>query len=245
MTWWLAYHDSQGKLTALCLKRNLTGQDQEYQQFCGRLQMIHWQGEDFQYVVVGFADFETSEPVATWLKDNYGEDAKPGLSEEGHRMSETDGFLSQAIALARENVTNGGRPFGAVVVKDGVVIANGVNETAATADPTAHAELMAIRAASKKLQRSRLDGCIVYASGHPCPMCFAAMAMAGIEEVFYAYSNEDGEPYGLSSASLYAQLARPAAERSLKMTYVRVRPDGEKDAYELWRHANGLSDADK
>ncbi len=104
---------------------------------------------------------------------------------------------------------------------------------------------MAIRAASLKLGRPRLDGCIVYASGHPCAMCFAAMTMAGIEEVFYAYSNQDGEPYGLSSASLYAQLARPAAERSLKMTYVRVRPDGEQDAYELWRRTYGVSDADK
>ena len=150
-------------------------------------------------------------------------------------MPEAEHFLRQAIALARENVRQGGRPFGAVVVKDGEVIANGVNETALTADPTAHAELMAIRAASVKLDRADLRGCIVYASGHPCPMCFAAMVLAGIETAFYAYTNEDGEPYGLSSASLYAQLARPAAERSLKMTHIPVRSDDDVMLYELWQ----------
>lgn len=152
-------------------------------------------------------------------------------------MPETEQFLRQAIDLARDNARNGGRPFGAVAVMDGAVIATGVNETAATADPTAHAELMAIRAASLTLQRPRLDGCTVYASGHPCPMCFAAMALAGVEAVYYAHSNEDGEPFGLSSASLYADLAKPAAERSLKMHHVRVRADDGDDPYEMWRLA--------
>jgi len=152
-------------------------------------------------------------------------------------MSEAEQFLRQAIDLARENVRKGRRPFGAVIVKDGAVIATGVNETAATADPTAHAELMAIRATSLKLQRPRLDGCIVYASGHPCPMCFAAMALAGVEAVFYAHSNEDGEPYGLSTASLYAELARPATERPLKMHHVRVRSKNGDNLYEIWRLA--------
>ncbi|MDH3659777.1 MAG: nucleoside deaminase [Alphaproteobacteria bacterium] len=147
-------------------------------------------------------------------------------------MSETEKFLRQAIDLARQNVRNGGRPFGAVVVKDGTVIATGVNETAATADPIAHAELMAVRAASSELRSPTLDGCIVYASGHPCPMCFAAMALAGVEAVFYAHSNEDGEPYGLSTASLYGELAKPAAERSLKMHHVRL--EGGDDLYAMW-----------
>ena len=82
-----------------------------------------------------------------------------------------------------------------------------------------------------------LDDCTVYASGHPCPMCFAAMALAGVEAVFYARSNEDGEPYGLSTASLYADLARPAAERSLQMHHVRVRLEDRDDPYEMWRLA--------
>ncbi|MFX8751226.1 nucleoside deaminase, partial [Acinetobacter baumannii] len=77
------------------------------------------------------------------------------------------------------------------LVKDGKVIATGVNEIGATGDPTTHAELQAIRAASRALGSPRLDGCVIYASGHPCPMCLAAMHLTGITEVTYAYSNED------------------------------------------------------
>lgn len=146
-------------------------------------------------------------------------------------------FLCQAIDLARVNVGHGGRPFGAVLVKDGKVIASGVNEIAATGDPTTHAELQAIRAASQTLGSPRLDGCVIYASGHPCPMCLAAMHLTGIREVSYAYSNEDGEPYGLSTAAIYAEMARPVAEHhELKATYVPVRPEGD-NIYELWRAA--------
>lgn len=160
-------------------------------------------------------------------------------------MPNAEHFLGQAIHLARDSVRNGGRPFGAVVVKNGSVIATGVNETAVTNDPTAHAELMALRAASQQLQSPRLAGCVVYASGHPCPMCFAAMSLAGIDEVFYAHSNEDGEPYGLSTAALYAELMKPMAARSLKMTYIRVGPDGESDLYKSWHRESGVSDVDK
>lgn len=145
-------------------------------------------------------------------------------------------FLCEAIDLARDNVRRGGRPFGAVIVKDGVVIATGVNEIGATGDPTAHAELQAIRAASKLLELPRLDGCTVYASGHPCPMCLAAMHLTGIRDVAYAYSNEDGEPYGLSTAAIYAEMARPVAEQSLNVSYLPVRSEGE-DLYKMWKSA--------
>ena len=94
-------------------------------------------------------------------------------------------FLCEAIELAHANVEKGGRPFGAVVVKDGEVIATGVNEILSTNDPTAHAELTAIRAASQKLGSPDLQGCAVYASGHPCPMCMAAMRLAGVGEVVF------------------------------------------------------------
>jgi len=148
-------------------------------------------------------------------------------------MPETERFLCEAIELARDNVRNGGRPFGAVLVKDGKVIATGVNEIGATGDPTTHAELQAIRAASRVLGTPRLDGCIVYASGHPCPMCLAAMHLTGIRELAYAYSNDEGERYGLSTATIYAEMARPISAQSLKATHVPVRIDGD-DPYELW-----------
>jgi guanine deaminase len=152
-------------------------------------------------------------------------------------MDGTDRFLRAAIELARANIGKGGRPFGAVVVKDGQVIATGVNETHATNDPTAHAELTAIRAASGALGSPRLDGCAVYASGHPCPMCMAAMRLAGVEEVAYAYSNDDGEPYGLSSAAIYADLAKPFAQQSMRIAHVPVSPDAGAHLYAEWQAA--------
>jgi guanine deaminase len=150
-------------------------------------------------------------------------------------VSSTERFLCEAIALARDNIRKGGRPFGAVVVRDGEVIARGVNEMHRTNDPTAHAELLAIRAAGQALGTLRLDGCAVYASGNPCPMCLAAMRIAGVREVAYAYSNQDGEPYGLSTAAIYAELAKPFSEQSMKIDYVPLRPEGEADLYEAWR----------
>ena len=153
-------------------------------------------------------------------------------------MSSTERFMCEAIELARDNIRKGGRPFGAVVVKDGEVVARGVNEMHATNDPTAHAELLALRAAGQALGALRLDGCAVYASGHPCPMCLAAMRLAGIREVAYAYSNADGEPYGLSTAAIYAELAKPFAEQTMKISHVPVRPEGEEELYEMWRTAS-------
>lgn len=154
-------------------------------------------------------------------------------------MNDSRRFLCEAIELAHGNLKSGGRPFGAVIVKDGAVIARGVNEILKTNDPTAHAELTAIRAAGGKLGSPSLAGCAVYASGHPCPMCMAAMRLAGVKEVYYAYSNDDGAPYGLSTAAIYADLAKPFAEQSMKIQYLPVRPGSGPDLYAEWaqRHA--------
>lgn len=150
-------------------------------------------------------------------------------------MSEEENFLRRAIELAHENSANGGRPFGAVVVKDGKVVATGVNEILSTNDPTSHAELNAIRSASRKLGSPNLAGCVVYASGHPCPMCMAAMRMAGIGAVAYAYSNEDGAPHGLSTAAIYAEMAKPFSEQSMKISHIPVRVDSCPDLYGDWK----------
>lgn len=141
-------------------------------------------------------------------------------------------FLRMAIDLARDNAGHGGRPFGAVLVKDGAVIATGVNRILSTNDPTAHAELSAIREASAKLGSPRLDGCTVYASGQPCPMCLAAIHLTGIREVVYAYSNSDAQPFGLSSAAVYAQLALPLEQQSIAISQM---PMGEPDLYREWQ----------
>lgn len=150
-------------------------------------------------------------------------------------MSDADHFMTEAIALARENVRRGGRPFGAVLVMDGEVVSHGVNGVVETHDPTSHAELIAVRTAAIKRHSPILKGATMYASGHPCPMCLAAMRLAGITDIFYAYSNEDGAPYGLTSAPLYADLKKPLAEQQMTFAYRPVRPEGEEDIYELWR----------
>ncbi|MBN3756226.1 nucleoside deaminase [Paraburkholderia sp. Tr-20389] len=154
-------------------------------------------------------------------------------------MTSQQRHLAEAIELAYANVENGGRPFGAVIVKDDEVIATGVNEILRTNDPTSHAELNAIRAASRKLGSPSLAGCTVYASGHPCPMCLAAMRMAGVGEVVYAYSNEDGAPYGLSTAAVYADLAKPFAEQSMKIHHEPVRLESRADLFASWKERQG------
>ena len=154
-------------------------------------------------------------------------------------MSHARRYLCEAIELAHANLKTGGRPFGAVVVKDDAVIATGVNEILSTNDPTAHAELVAIRAASERLGSPNLGGCAVYASGHPCPMCMAALRMAGVGEVYYAYSNNDGAPYGLSTADIYADLAKPFSEQSMKISQVPVRLESGLDLYAEWQRRQG------
>lgn len=152
-------------------------------------------------------------------------------------MAEPVDFMREAIALARANIASGGRPFGAVLVRDGEVIARAANRIHATNDPSAHAELLAIREAAQRLGTPRLDGCEIHASGHPCPMCLALMHLCGISTVYYAYSNEDGEPFGLSTAAVYAQMALPPERQSLD---VRVlRPEGESGLYDAWNVARG------
>ena len=156
-------------------------------------------------------------------------------------MTGVDRFLDEAVALALENVRQGGRPFGAVVVKDGKVVARAVNRMDRDNDPTAHAELLALRAAGAALGSTRLDGCVVYASGQPCPMCLAAMRMAGVAEIAFAYSNEQAEPYGLSTAAVAAELAKPLGQQQGLSIRHCPRPD-EDDLYRAWQdHAGSIS----
>ena len=149
----------------------------------------------------------------------------------------TEDYLRQAIELARANIAKGGRPFGAVLVRDGAVIATTVNEIHISNDPTSHAEMNAVRAASHKLGSADLGGSAVYASGHPCPMCLAAMRLSGVEKVFYAYSNEDGAPFGLSTAAIYEDLAKPFADQSMTIRHVAVQPEGKPHLYAEWAEA--------
>ena len=141
--------------------------------------------------------------------------------------------LHDAVALAHGNVLSGGRPYGAVIVRDGAVLVRAVNRTAETNDPTDHAEMVAIREASRLLGSSKLDGCVVYASGRPCPMCHAAMRLSGIREAYFAYTAEDGEAYGLIGAGIYAELCRPLDEQPMRVSHHPVTAEEHPNA--AWR----------
>jgi guanine deaminase len=128
-------------------------------------------------------------------------------------------FLRHAIALATRNVTTGaGGPFGAVVVRDGKIVGEGANSVTATCDPTAHAEVNAIRAAAKALGTFTLAGCELYSSCEPCPMCLAAAYWARLDAVYYGASAADAARAGFDDALLYAELRKNTADRKLRST---------------------------
>jgi guanine deaminase len=126
-------------------------------------------------------------------------------------------FLRRAIALATQNVATGkGGPFGAVIVCDGKIIGEGANSVTATNDPTAHAEVNAIRAAAKALGSFALAGCDLYTSCEPCPMCLAAAYWSHVENVYYGASAADAARAGFDDAFLYAELRKGADLRKLR-----------------------------
>jgi tRNA(Arg) A34 adenosine deaminase TadA len=146
-------------------------------------------------------------------------------------MSDED-FMREAVNLARANIRDGGRPFAAVIVRDGEVIARAVNDMHLTNDPTGHAELQAIRQASQRLGTPRLDGSVMYASVHPCPMCLAAMHMCGVSSGFFCYSLEDGQVFGLGTTALYQQMTKPPQQQSLPLRPLKLA--GESGLYTEW-----------
>jgi len=128
-------------------------------------------------------------------------------------------FLRRAIALATRNVlTSAGGPFAAVVVREGRIVGEGANSVTSTNDPTAHAEVNAIRAAAKALRTYTLAGCELYTSCEPCPMCLAAAYWARLNAVYYGASASDAARAGFDDAFLYAELKKNVAERKLSST---------------------------
>ncbi|GAB7048058.1 nucleoside deaminase [Catenuloplanes indicus] len=121
-------------------------------------------------------------------------------------------FLDQAVAAAVANVGTGGGPFGALVVRGGEVVATGVNQVTITLDPTAHAEVVAIRAACRALGTFKLDGCVLVSSCEPCPLCLAAALWARVDRVVYAADRHDAADAGFDDRAFYDLFARPRAE---------------------------------
>jgi guanine deaminase len=143
-------------------------------------------------------------------------------------------FMQQAIALATENVTSGaGGPFGAVVVRNGEVIATGVNRVTVDNDPTAHAEVSAIRAACQALKTFQLTGCVVYTSCEPCPMCLAAIYWARCSAIFYGNTAADAAAIGFDDSFLYAEVKKPLADRSIPTH--QLLSDQAITSFQAWR----------
>ena len=124
-------------------------------------------------------------------------------------------FMREAIRLADESVARGGGPFGAVVVKDGRILAGASNSVTLDNDPTAHAEVNAIRQACRELGTFDLKGSVIYASCEPCPMCLGAIYWAGIERIYYANTRADAAAADFADGFIYEELDKPLAERSL------------------------------
>lgn len=141
-------------------------------------------------------------------------------------------FMREAIRLSIENVKNGGGPFGAVIVKDDQIIATGTNRVTANHDPTAHAEVSAIREACRRLDTFDLEGCEIYTSCEPCPMCLGAIYWAHIDKIYYGNNKTDAAAIGFDDSFIYDELALPREERQKAM--VKLLPEEAIAAFELW-----------
>lgn len=143
-------------------------------------------------------------------------------------------YLAEAIALARQGVERGaGGPFGCVIVKEGRVVGRGCNEVTSANDPTAHAEIVAIRAACRELGGFQLTGADVYASCEPCPMCLGALYWARPRRVIYAATREEAAGAGFDDAFIYKEIGLAEGER--RIPWIHQAVEGAGEVFELWK----------
>jgi guanine deaminase len=146
-------------------------------------------------------------------------------------QSEQD-FMQLAIRLATENVRSGGGPFGAVVVRNGEIVATGVNRVTAENDPTAHAEVNAIREACRALGTFQLPGCVLYTSCEPCPMCLGAIYWVRLDSVYFGNTCHDAAEVGFDDSLIYEEMKTPHSDRKVPM--VRLLPESAIESFRLW-----------
>lgn len=143
-------------------------------------------------------------------------------------------FMARAIQLSVANVLSGqGGPFGAVVVKDGSIVAEGVNRVTTTGDPTAHAEVVAIREACAKLGVFQLKDCEIYTSCEPCPMCLGAIYWAHLSRIYFGNDAADASKIGFDDSFIYQQFAQPLGQRSIPM--VQMMSEQALAAFRAWQ----------
>jgi guanine deaminase len=148
-------------------------------------------------------------------------------------MKDDNTLLHHAIKIAREGILFGKGPFGAVIARDGNIISEACNSVVLSHDPTAHAEVLAIRKASEVLKTHDLSDCIIYASCEPCPMCLGAIYWSGIKKVVYAAGRKDAETAGFSDSQIYDEIALDPSKRTVSFIHVDT-----KESREVFRHWN-------
>lgn len=131
-------------------------------------------------------------------------------------------FMDLAIEIAEENISKGGGPFGAVIVKDGKVVARSGNSVTVEKDPTAHAEVNCIRKACQVLDTFDLSGCVIYSSCEPCPMCLSAIYWARLDKLFYAATRHDAASAGFDDDFIYREISLADRERSLHCEHINM-----------------------
>ena len=142
-------------------------------------------------------------------------------------------LLKHAVDLAGKSIKSGGGPFGALITKDGKIIAEANNLVVSSHDPTAHAEVLAIRKAASILGTHDLTGCVLYASCEPCPMCLGAIYWSGIKRVFYAGGREDAADAGFNDKLIYDEIGLNPSAR--KIEFIKLAGAGNNDVFREWK----------
>lgn len=141
-------------------------------------------------------------------------------------------FMLEAIKLSKQSIEKGGGPFGAIIVKDGKIISGNHNRVTLNNDPTAHAEVNAIRDACKDLNTWDLKGCTIYTSCEPCPMCLAAIYWAKIDTIYFANTHKDAEDIGFSDAFIYQEFKKSHRDRSIPIH--KMNSSEAKQVFRIW-----------
>lgn len=149
-------------------------------------------------------------------------------------MTREEKFMQEAIALSRKGMEAGdGGPFGCVIVKDDAIVGRGNNKVTSTNDPTAHAEIMAIRDACKTLGNFQLDGCEVFTSCEPCPMCLGAIYWARPKAIYYANNREDAAAVGFDDSMIYHEFGKPVEERIIPT--ISIQREEANKVFDDWK----------
>jgi guanine deaminase len=152
-------------------------------------------------------------------------------------MNDDRSLLRRALELAAKSIKEGGGPFGALITKDGKIISEGSNRVVLSHDPTAHAEIIAIRRASATIRSHDLSGCVIYTSCEPCPMCLGAIYWSGIKKVVYASDRKDASRAGFNDNLIYEEISLDPADR--KLIFKHIPDAGGEDIFRKWDEFEG------